>query len=72
MSRHIAPVKKKSTGKSNFFRNSRKGWKEGKEGWMEDLLRRIEVLQLREGKIDGGKNQQNVVVYIDKFSVIRY
>ena len=49
---------------------------ERKEGWktidVEDLLRRIEVLQLREGKIDGGKNQQNVVVYIDKFSFIRY
>ena len=62
----------KSTGYSNFSETLGKGWKNGKEGRIEDLLRRIEVLQLREGKIDGGKNQQNVVVYIDKFSVIRY
>ena len=49
---------------------------ERKEGWetidVEDLLRRIEVLQLREGKNRWRENQQNVVVYIDKFSFIRY
>ena len=49
---------------------------ERKEGWktidVEDLLRRIEVLQLREGKNRWRENQYNVVVYIDKFSFIRY
>ena len=49
-----------------------KGWKDGKQGRMEDLLRRIEMLHLREGKHRWRKNQQNIVVYIDKVSVTRY